>query len=242
MKIRTIAFSIILILAMKPCAIFSQDEAPDYSVKFYNQVSFSKSATTFQDTNSVTLNRDENKYWDFFHAVPAFMVRNDNDHYHEFALTRFVFTRDENKMTALDTNAVNSIIAGSIATYINIEIQYEYIFPLFSSIDKKISPSIGLGTAPYFIRNATVPFITTSFPFTSNTIGFRTFLTPRIMWMPGKSFFADLNFPLALTDFYYTRIRLINPNIPLLQQSVTNIGFETFSSRISFRLGGGWRF
>lgn len=138
-----------------------------------------------------------------------------------------------------DTSASGQLTSGEEIINSALSLRYEYIVAFNKSKDSKIVPSIGFGVNPYFRKSSIAYESSTSFPSSTQSIGVRSFITPRITYFLTSKLFLDVNIPICLFDNFILTESSDNPTVPISQRDISSYNFNQFPKFISGRVGIG---
>ncbi len=210
-------------------------------LKLYNTTIFEEQSKSMlvSDTSSVRFQYTNTKS-QILHPSIAFQWKSKTNNFHEIELTNFMVNKVGTTTEYVsDTSASGQLVSGEYMTNIALSLRYEYIAILNKSKNSKVVPSIGFGVNPYFRRSSISYESSTSFPSSNQSIGLRTFVTPRITYFLTSKLFLDVNIPICLFDNFISTESTDNPAVPISQREISSYNFNQFPKFISGRVGIG---
>ena len=210
-------------------------------LKLYNTTIFEEQSKSMlvSDTSSVRF-QYTNTNSQILHPSIAFHWKSKTNNFHEIELTNFMVNKVGTKTEYVsDTSASGQLVSGEYITNTALSLRYEYIAVLNKSKNSKVVPSIGFGVNPYFRRSSISYESATSFPSSNQSIGVRSFITPRVTCFLTSKLFLDVNIPICLFDNYILTESSDNPAVPISQRDISTYNFNQFPKFISGRIGLG---
>jgi hypothetical protein len=238
---KKIGLIILLLLFIK--SGWTQNANLDYknAIKIYNLTSFEEynKSKKPDDTSSNNLYYTTTML-QILQPTIAFQWKTKKNNFHEIEITSFMLGKLGTK-TEIKNESTNigQTISGNDVISTSISARYEYILNLNKSKDRKLVPSLGFGTNPYYRQNRYLPKISSSFPTSEKYLGVKLFLTPRLSYYLTSKFFIDINIPICIGEIYYTIDKDENPTLTVKQRTTSSVDFREFPNIFSGRIGIG---
>lgn len=214
-----------------------------YGIKVYNLSSYTTSNQILSQ-DSVLVSRITDKFLSLFNPSIAFRFKTKRNNFHEIEWTTLRLDNQESYLESRYTgNGGTEPVIGTGARNMNayLALRYEYIINFFKNKNSRWMPSLGIAVSPYFSYSRYTPFRSSQFAVRGFQMGLTSFLIPRINYQINNRFFADLNFPIAITDMYVTTDRINDPNLPSEAQRRTVRDGALFPQPFYMRIGLGMR-
>jgi len=209
--------------------------------KIYNLTSYDVTHHLYMPSSSPSNHYEiTNSDWQFLHPSVAFQWKTEKNNFHEIELKDFAMSTNST-ITELvnDTtfNILTSVTSGITSSLISA--QYEYIINFNKSKESKFVPSLGIGINPYFANSSTHPESPTTYPTNATYFGAKLNVIPRLTYYVTTKFFIDVNFPLCISDSYFSINKVDNPTLPENMRTTTTLNFEQLPMFLSGRIGVG---
>lgn len=180
-----------------------------YALKLSNQSSFSLSSV--RDVNG---NRIGGNQLRMFHLSPGLLMRTAKGNFLDFSLENIALNFSGKATTASPT--FNPYRLG-------LSVKAGYYYSFFKQKTSHWVPALGVEAMPFFstsrvqqldiVSGSTgYSYSLTPYARSSSTLGVQTFLSPRIMWFPGKRFFMDASLNLPLVALTYSHSATTDPS------------------------------
>lgn len=122
---------------------------------------------------------------------------------------------------------------GEVTSY---SIRYE-ISKRLTDETKRFGFNLGAGINPYYLYLQYFPNVETTFYASSELYGFAMNIIPRLEYKISNRFHLDLNIPFKVYDLRGEKVRILNPSIPIRQQTSKEGDQIFFESAYTIRLG-----
>lgn len=207
MKIKTIACCLAAL-----CLVVTgqaQDTVPKLKIlKIYSNLSSSNFRTT--NGNDTIITEDINSSFFFGGFSPALSIQNTNGNFHEFELAklRLASQRAESIFNNVVNNEADSVSLEEISNF-EIGFRYEASWTLKKD-EGKFQPYIGLANLLHFKSLNVRPNTSASFPTRDRILENSVAVIPRAQFKLSKKLILDINIPITLLKFSYSRNKTEN--------------------------------
>ncbi|MBX7205281.1 MAG: hypothetical protein K1X81_07635 [Bacteroidia bacterium] len=215
-----------------PCAGFSQtDLTTGKTVKVYL---LSDIQTQLLSVNSGA-GTTRHEFTSFIRPTVAYGWTDKKNRTHELELTELSFTKDREANTS---GGSAPFYAGTIYR-IRTAIRYEYRIYLLKNKECKLNPSVGIGVMGYHLRDDYKPEVSNIYRYRNNSTGILVHIIPRLQYKLSSHVYADLNFPVGITNLIREGNRIYNPALKAKEQTFSTFSLTTLPEYFCVRLGAG---
>lgn len=172
-------------------------------------------------------------------AAPSFMVKNRKKNFHELELSSCSFNRSR---TTLYTSTGQLIGPADLSSQ-DIGFRYQYTITFMKKA--RLNPQVGISFLNRYQGAKSEPHVVDAYPRISRQWDGRIALCPQVRYNISSRFFADLSLPVDVATFEYKYQEVINPAIPIRQQSNSGFEYESFQGfgdQFHVRVGAGVMF
>jgi hypothetical protein len=207
---------------------FGQNAATDfkYGIKLSNQMSWNY--RRIRDTNGNTLGGGS---VEIFNVQPGFLLKGGKGNFWDFSLQN------------IRTN-LNGSVDGKALYNIGLNVKVGYFYAFCKQKETHWIPMLGLELAPRFGMSRSRLFnqiagstYSTEYTLFRSSFGGQLYLTPRVMWCPGKRFFMDASLNIGLLQGSVSHSATNNPAASYPVRNSTNVGLPLDGAHLSLGFG-----
>jgi hypothetical protein len=199
------------------CLAFAQNASSDFknAVKLNNVSSYTYNAA--RDLNG---NRIGGNSFRMFELHPGILKRGPKGDFWDISLQNINFSINSRTTTTIQP---------SRAYNVGLSVKVGYFYAFAKQKTNHWVPMLGLEVVPFASASRSRPFISaptiTPSPYfvAYKSAGAQAFLTPRIMWCPGKRFFMDASLNLNLVQVGYNHRVSDDPADVFVRRSSLNV-------------------
>lgn len=213
----------------------------NYTIKLYNLTTIEQNSVSNYKQSLLT-STVKNNVLNLLHPTIGLQWNNRKYRMREIELTNFSIRHlDNSTRTYLDSTQQTFSTGGNKNLLVNIGIRLEQMFVITKDENSKFQAILGYGFNPYYIKNHTVPMVSSSYPADVTNLGVRAFFIPRMTYKLSSRCVFDANIPICFGNAYVESSKQNNPTSTQQMQSSTTYNFEFLPRFFSGRIGIGIR-
>lgn len=235
MKAKTVMVCLVAVCLW--VSLFAQSQEKELFLKIYSTIESSNFRMT--NGNDTLITEDKGNSFSFSSFSPAIAWVNENGNFHEIALSKLIFRRDDEVF--LVNNVPNNTvepISGANTSHFGFALRYEYNWSL-SKKSNRLNPKLGFSNLILVDAINSTPKTSIGFPSKSLRLANRIGVTPRLLLNLSKKFVIDFNLSIPLLELSLERVNEENPILPSNQQVQSDSDLGFLPKIYQFRIGVG---